>query len=188
METQDLYPLASGETVPVGSVIAGLFADEGSARQTIEALSALGLKEEQIAVAALDKGDQRDIIDGTEATALNKQTGMLPFQGAFVEGVARLLGGGRGAANIVFSSLVSMGFTEEQARYYEKGYEAGQILVTVEPGIMAKEAFEILGRNAADIGPVSTVTGPDFRADQRISTSGSTPSSTGPAGLNPTEI
>lgn len=187
MDTIDheLFTPTQGE--PAGTTLAGLFTDYEAAHRTITELSAAGMTEEQITVAALDRKDQGHLVDETDAQALtNNSVATGAFGGRLVEGVARLLAGGRGAANIVYTSLIRMGFTEDQARYYEAGYEQGKVLVAVEGSIFIERAREILVRNGAELGPVSTR--PFMSNESGLASSGSTPPSTGPTGLNRTEL
>ncbi|AGY56292.1 general stress protein [Gloeobacter kilaueensis] len=182
------YPISDNQGLAVGSTIAGLFADEDSTRRAIEELTRAGFSDEQIMVAVLDRHEQDDLVKETEAEPLNKQTAMGKFEGSFVEGVARLLPRGRGVANIVYSTLVRLGFTEEQARYYEQGYEANRILLVVDAALNADRAGEILQRNGADLGPLTSTNTVVRDRDTTVSTSGSTPPSRGPVGLNPDEV
>lgn len=187
MDTIDheLFTPTQGE--PAGTTLAGLLADYDAAQRTITELSAAGLTEQQVTVAALDRGEQSHLMDQSEAQALTNNSVVTgSFGGRLVEGVARLLGGGRGAANIVYTSLIRMGFTEDQARYYEEGYEQGKILVAVEGSMFTERAREILVRNGADVGPGSTK--PFMSNESGLASSGSTAPSTGPSGLNRTEL
>ncbi|UFP93600.1 general stress protein [Gloeobacter morelensis] len=183
-----INPAPANEGVSAGSVLAGAFAEETAARQAIDSLSQAGYADEQILVAALERHEQDDLVKQTEAEPLNKESVATGgFGGALVEGFARLLPKGRGVANIVYSTLVRLGFTEEQARYYERAYEAGRILVVVEAVRDANTVLAILERHGADIGPGSTTGRIIEQRDTTVSTSGSTPPSTGPVGRHPDE-
>jgi hypothetical protein len=168
--------------------VAGLFVDPAAARSAITELSATGLSEEQIAIAALDSDAQGELVDRTEVQPLSRNSVVTgTFGGNLVEGMARLLGGGRGAANIVYTSLVRMGFSEDAARYYEQGFEQGRVVVAVEGSIFADQAAEILARHGADLGPTSNAA-PFAASRTEPLSSGSLPPSTGPAGLNRSEL
>jgi len=80
-----------------------------------------------------------------------------------------------------------MGFSEDAARYYEQGFEQGRVVVAVEGSIFADQAAEILARHGADLGPTSNVA-PFAASRAEPLSSGSLPPSTGPAGLNRSEL
>ncbi|MBW4700183.1 MAG: general stress protein [Aphanocapsa lilacina HA4352-LM1] len=183
-----INPAPNNERVSAGSVLVGAFSEETAARQAIDSLSQAGYADEQILVAALERHEQDDLVKQTAAEPLNKESVATGgFGGALVEGFARLLPKGRGVANIVYSTLVRLGFTEEQARYYERVYEAGRVLVVVEAVRDANTVLAILERYGADIGPGSTTGRIVEQRDTTVSTSGSTPPSTGPVGRHPDE-
>lgn len=74
-----------------------------------------------------------------------------------VTGGATLAGAGIGAAaGGVVGALIGMGIPEEEARYFESRFRAGDVLVTVNTGATrAIEAIDILRAHGADIGPAS---------------------------------
>ncbi|HEV2124640.1 MAG TPA: hypothetical protein VGW38_17955, partial [Chloroflexota bacterium] len=67
-------------------------------------------------------------------------------------------GAGSGAAaGGVVGALIGMGIPEEEARYFESRFRAGDVLVTVNTGAArALEAIEILRGYGADIGPAGS--------------------------------
>jgi hypothetical protein len=150
--------LRRGTNVPTdmapGSVVVGSFEGMAAAEESIHELAATGFGEENITVAVLDHDVQKEIVEETEAEALTSSsvaTGALG--GALIEGLARLIGGKRGAANMVYSSLIHLGFSENQAQYYEAEYERGRILVVVEGGTRTDEARAILVDHGSTLDP-----------------------------------
>jgi len=150
--------LRRGTNVPTdmapGSVAVGSFDEMAAAEEAIHELAATGFSEERITVAVLDRDTQKTIVDQTEAESLTSSsvaTGGLG--GGLVEGLARLIGGKRGAANMVYSSLIHLGFSESQAQYYEAEYETGRILVVVEGGTRTEEARAILVDHGSALDP-----------------------------------
>jgi hypothetical protein len=164
--------LRRGTNVPTdmapGSVVVGSFDDIAAAEEAIHGLAATGFGEENITVAVLDRDVQKEIVEETEAESLTSSsvaTGALG--GAFIEGLARLIGGKRGAANMVHSSLIHLGFSENQAQYYEAEYERGRILVVVEGGTRTDEARAILVDHGSALEPDLNA---DLEAKTRITT------------------
>ena len=67
-----------------------------------------------------------------------------------------MAGAGIGAAaGGLLGALASLGIPESEARYFETGFRAGGILVTVEAGARVLEAMAILDRHGADTGPAT---------------------------------
>ncbi|MBC7879754.1 MAG: general stress protein [Anaerolineae bacterium] len=150
--------LRRGTNVPTdmapGSVAVGAFNGMAAAEEAIHELAATGFSEEHITVAVLDSDVQKEIVEQTEAESLTSSsvaTGGMG--GALIEGLARLIGGKRGAANMVYSSLIHLGFSERQAQYYEAEYETGKILVVVEGGTRTEEARAILVDHGSALEP-----------------------------------
>jgi hypothetical protein len=75
-----------------------------------------------------------------------------------VAGGTAVAGAGIGAAaGGLVGALVGLGIPEEEARYHENRFRAGDVLVTVNAGAgRATEAAGILERHGADIGPART--------------------------------
>jgi hypothetical protein len=68
-------------------------------------------------------------------------------------GGTAVAGAGIGAAaGGIVGALVGMGIPEEEARYFEAGFRAGGVLVTVNGRDRAPEALAILERHGADTG------------------------------------
>jgi hypothetical protein len=74
-----------------------------------------------------------------------------------VAGGTAVAGAGIGAATGgLVGALVGMGFPEEEAQHFERGFRSGQTLVTVRTGAgRAGEAADILRAYGGDIGPAS---------------------------------
>jgi hypothetical protein len=73
-----------------------------------------------------------------------------------VAGGTAVAGAGIGAAaGGLLGALAGLGIPETEARYFETGFRAGQILVTVEAGARVLEAMAILDRHGADTGPAT---------------------------------
>jgi hypothetical protein len=73
-----------------------------------------------------------------------------------VAGGTAVAGAGIGAAaGGLLGALAGLGIPEAEARYFETGFRAGQVLVTVEAGARVLEALAILDRYGADTGPAT---------------------------------
>jgi hypothetical protein len=73
-----------------------------------------------------------------------------------VAGGTAVAGAGIGAAaGGLLGALAGLGIPESEARYFETGFRAGQVLVTVEAGARVLEAMAILDRYGADTGPAT---------------------------------
>jgi hypothetical protein len=71
-----------------------------------------------------------------------------------VAGGTAIAGAGIGAAaGGLVGALMGMGFPEEEARYFESGFRAGGVLITVSANRRAAEVVHILERNGGDTGP-----------------------------------
>lgn len=85
------------------------------------------------------------VVGGTLASAL-----------AAAGGTA-MAGAGIGAATGgILGALAGMGFTDEEARYFDTGFRSGGTLVTVQAGTRADEARRILQRHGGDTGAAAT--------------------------------
>ena len=68
-------------------------------------------------------------------------------------GGTAVAGAGIGAvAGGLVGALVGLGIPEAEARYFEAGFRAGGVLVTVNAGPRAGEALAVLERHGADTG------------------------------------
>jgi hypothetical protein len=73
-----------------------------------------------------------------------------------VAGGTAVAGAGIGAAaGGLLGALAGLGIPESEARYFETGFRAGQVLVTVEAGARVLEAMAILDQHGADTGPAT---------------------------------
>jgi hypothetical protein len=73
-----------------------------------------------------------------------------------VAGGTAVAGAGIGAAaGGLLGALVGLGIPESEARYFESGFRAGDVLVTVEAGDRVLEAMAIFDRYGADTGPAT---------------------------------
>jgi hypothetical protein len=59
------------------------------------------------------------------------------------------------AARGLFGAFAGLRIAESEARYFETGFRAGQVLVTVEAGARVLEAMAILDQHGADTGPAT---------------------------------
>ena len=81
------------------------------------------------------------VVGGTLASALTAAGG------------TAVAGAGIGAATGgVLGALAGMGFTDEEARYFDKGFRTGDTLVTVYATTRVHEATSILQRHGGDTG------------------------------------
>lgn len=161
-----------------GETAVGLFADLPAAERGIEELKAAGFSEQQIGVAVRDKQQQQDLTEGTGSQAaegaatgavsggvLGSIVGLLAGVGALtIPGIGPIIAGGvlastlagagiGAAAGGIIGALASMGVPEEDARHFERGFQQGGVLVTVEAGGEAELARQVLLEADADLGP-----------------------------------
>lgn len=161
-----------------GQTVVGLFADQPAAERGIQALKAVGFSEQQIGVAVRDEMQQQELTDGTGAQVAEGATkgamgggvlggvvGLLAGVGALViPGIGPIIAGGAlastlagagigAAAGGLIGALAGMGVPEEDARHFERGFQQGGTLVTVEAGSEAELARQALLGSGADLGP-----------------------------------
>jgi uncharacterized protein (TIGR02271 family) len=161
-----------------GNTVVGLFQDQPSAEAAIQRLKAAGFTETEIGVAVRDRQQQQALTEGTGAEAaegaakgavgggvVGGVVGLLAGVGALViPGIgpivaagwlaSTLAGAGIGAAaGGLIGALVGMGVPEEDAKHFERGFQEGGILVTVQSDGRAEEAREALSLGGADLGP-----------------------------------
>ena len=171
-ETQSSTPRVAGETV------VALFPDQTAAERGIQALKAAGFTEQQIGVAMRDRQQQQEITEGTGTKAAEGAAagamgggmvggviGLLAGVGALViPGVGPIIavgtlgsvltGAGIGAAaGGLIGALAGMGVPDEDAKHFERGFQDGGVLVTVEAGGDAARARQALILGDADLGP-----------------------------------
>jgi heat induced stress protein YflT len=172
--------------------VVGLFADQPAAERGIEALKAAGFSDQQIGVAVRDKQQQKELTEGTGAQVaegaakgavgggvLGGVVGLLAGVGALViPGIGPIIAGGTlastlagagigAAAGGLIGALTSMGVPEENAKHFERGFQQGGVLVTVEAGADTDRAWEVLLVSGADLGPAGAG---DARVSERSST------------------
>lgn len=154
-----------------GTVV-GVFHNEEDARKAVRALKDAGFTESQIGVAGSTRGDTKKLVaddseegsyagEGALAGAatgagigalwgLGILAGALPAIGPAIAGgtlVAILSSAAAGAAAVgLAGALVGMGFSKEEAEYYESELKAGRIIVTVNAAARRTEALAILNR------------------------------------------
>ncbi len=163
-----------------GSTIVGLFKNQVDAERAIQRLKQAGFSEKQIGVALRDRGQQKELIEGTGTQAAEGATtgaigggvlggviGLLAGVGALViPGVGPIIAGGAlastlagagigAAAGGLLGALMGMGIPEEDARHFDEGFKAGGTLVTVNAEGREAEARECLLESGADLGSTS---------------------------------
>jgi uncharacterized protein (TIGR02271 family) len=165
-----------------GKTVVGLFASLAAAERGIQGLTAAGFSKQQIGVAVRDKQQQQELTEGTgtqvaEGAAtgavgggvLGGVVGLLAGVGALaIPGIGPIVAGGAlastlagagigAAAGGLIGALAGMGVPEEDARHFERGFQAGGVLVTVEAGAEAERARQVLIANGADLGGTQDV-------------------------------
>jgi uncharacterized protein (TIGR02271 family) len=161
-----------------GSTVVGLFQDQPSAEAAIQRLKTAGFTEQQIGVAVRDREQQQALAEGTGTQAAEDATkgavgggvvggviGLLTGVGALaIPGVGPIIAGGAlastlagagigAAAGGLIGALVGMGVPEEDAQHFERGFQQGGILVTVQAGDRVGRARQALSEGGADLGP-----------------------------------
>jgi uncharacterized protein (TIGR02271 family) len=161
--------------------VVGLFRDGARAERAIRDLKDAGFTDSEIGVVMQDRAQERKFAEDTGTKAgegaaagavsggvLGGVVGLLAGVGALViPGIGPIIAGGAlastlagagigAAAGGLLGALIGMGSPEEEARYYERGFREGGILVTVDGGIRAVEARQILINAGADFGPAGT--------------------------------
>ena len=165
-----------------GETVVGLFADLPAAERGIEALKAAGFSEQQIGVAVRDKQQQKDLTEGTGSQAaegaasgamgggvLGSVVGLLAGVGALaIPGIGPIVAGGvlastlagagiGAAAGGIIGALAGMGVPDEDARHFERGFQQGGVLVTVEAGGEVERVRQVLLAADADLGPTQGI-------------------------------
>jgi hypothetical protein len=190
-DTPSVTPRVAGETV------VGLFADQSTAERGIQALKAAGFSEQQIGVAVRDRAQQQAITEGTGTqTAEGAAAGAVG--GGMVGGVIGLLAGvgalvipgigpiiaagalastltGAGigaAAGGLIGALAGMGIPDEDAKHFDRGFQEGGVLVTVQADGDPALARQALLDSEADLGPahaaMRTSAAPATRSADRL--------------------
>jgi hypothetical protein len=188
-------------TNQIGTVVA-LFKNQPDAERAIDRLKRGGFSESEIGVAMRDRSQQRELIEGTgtqaaegAATAtgaisggvLGSVIGLLAGVGALaIPGVGPIVAGGAlastlagagigAAAGGLLGALMGMGIPEEDAHYFDEGFRAGGILVTVNAQGRIEQARKCLNEAGGDLGSMGQV----FQSDAP-STSSTSFDRTGP--------
>ncbi len=162
---------------PTSSVVAALFPDRHLAERAINDLKSAGFRGDQIGIAMKNEEGQREIVQQTGTKAAEGATagavggGVLGGLAGFLVGIgaltipgvgpiiaggvlaSTLAGAGIGAAGGgLVGALAGLGVPEEQAKYYDQGFRAGKVLVTV-TGNRVNEAYDILQRDGGQFAP-----------------------------------
>ena len=154
------------------AIAVGIFDNRPEARRALQSLRKVGFRDDDLGViapgdkeirtaeeASLD--DEEDSKAGSGALTgaaaglgvgglwgLGVVAGMLPAVGPVIAGgalAAVLASAAAGAAaGGIIGALVGMGIPEDEAEYYQKEVERGNILVTVQAGDRYEEAQEVL--------------------------------------------
>src|SRR6266545_2411578 len=174
MTPQSDFDATTGEGT-TGRTVVGLFHNRQHAEAAIRDLKRAGFTDEQIGVAMLDKGEQRELMDTTtsnaaEGAAKGALSGgvvggligllgslLVPGVGPIIVGgvlASTLTGAGIGAATGgLIGALIGLGVPEEDARHFDSGLRSGGTLVTVDAGSLTGDALAILQRHEIDFGP-----------------------------------
>ncbi len=159
------------------NTVVGLFDDQPTAEQAIQRLKSAGFTEQQIGVAVRDREQQQALTESTGTQTAEGATtgavsggvvggvvGLLAGVGALaIPGIGPIIAGGAlastlagagigAAAGGLLGALVGMGIPEEDARHFERGFQEGGVLVTVQAGGRVEEAREALSESGADLG------------------------------------
>jgi hypothetical protein len=149
-----------------------IFDDRAQAQRAIQQLKQAGFTEKEIGVTARDAGDtdfgvpegkkthaKEGAIAGVAAGAgvgalwgLGILAGVLPGIGTAIAGgtlAAILSSAAAGAATAgLAGTLIGLGIPEEEAKYYDREFQAGRVVVTVNAGRRLEEAESILVQNS----------------------------------------
>lgn len=167
-----------------GETVVALFDDQAAAERGIQSLTAAGFRDQQIGVAMRDKAQQQQLTEGTGTQAaegaaagalgggaLGGIVGLLAGVGALViPGIGPIIAGGAlastlagagigAAAGGLLGALAGMGVPDEDARHFERGFQQGGVLVTVEAGGDSVRARQALMASGADLGQTSHTSG-----------------------------
>lgn len=171
-------PIPGAETI--GRILVALFRSRAEAEEAIRDLKDAGFPNENIGVATHDRIDapQPEPAPESAAPSMEAAAGAGAVSGGVVGGLlgligsllipgvgpvvlggvlaSALMGAGIGAATGgLVGALTTMGVPESEAQYFDEGLRAGGTLVTVRGNARIDEAFAILQRRGADLGPLS---------------------------------
>ena len=167
-----------------GETVVALFDDHATAERGIQSLTAAGFSDQQIGVAMRDKAQQQQLTEGTGTQAaegaaagamgggaLGGIVGLLAGVGALaIPGIGPIIAGGAlastlagagigAAAGGLLGALAGMGVPDEDARHFERGFQQGGVLVTVQAGADSVRARQALMASGADLGQASHTSG-----------------------------
>jgi hypothetical protein len=169
-----------------------IFDDRVQAQRAIQQLKQAGFTEKEIGVTARDAGDtdfgvpegkkthaKEGAIAGVATGAgvgalwgLGILAGVLPGIGTAIAGgtlAAILSSAAAGAATAgLAGTLIGLGIPEDEAKYYDREFQAGRVVVTVDAGRRLPEAQSILVQNSGyDMrsAPVANMTDEEARED-----------------------
>ena len=161
-----------------GRTVVGLFGHRARAEAAIRDLQAAGFPRDRIGVAAQERVEQADLLEGVggetaEGAAKGAVSGgllggllgllgslLIPGVGPVLVGgvlASTVAGAGLGAATGgLLGALVTLGVPEEDARHFDGGLRSGGTLVTVDAGARTPDALAILEQHDVDFGPSGT--------------------------------
>ena len=168
--------------------VVGAFDDRDRAARALDDLRRAGFRDDQIGLAIRHQDPESDAAttewpgpDATEGARTGALTGgalgallgavgslLVPGVGPVIAAgiLAAALGGavaGADAGTLV-GSLVGLGIPEEEARYYDEAFQAGQAIVTVQADGRSEEATAILRRHGAGLAGDRPAGETDFTA------------------------
>src|SRR2546421_8405330 len=139
------------------ATVVGVFEDRAAAERAIEELRQAGFNDDQIGYVVRDNRGTTDTVPGGQKTLAGEGAATGAISGGVVGGVlgaaaallipgfgpaiaggilATTLGGAAigAAAGGIIGALTGLGVPEEEARYYQREFEAGRTIVTVKAG------------------------------------------------------
>lgn len=147
-----------GDRLSERRVVAGLFHVPGQAERAVRELRAAGFDEDDIGLATRDPAEREE---------LDRDTGITPREPA--EAIAKGTGGGfldkiaswfkAERSDNLTEAFTRQGFSADEARYLDQGFQRGLILLTVRADGRAGEALTILRNTGADLGPAAAMAG-----------------------------
>ena len=189
-----------------GRTVFGMFHDRSDAERAIQALFDAGFTERDVGVAMRDRTEEKELMESSGADAGHGAAAgavsggvvgglicllgslLIPGLGPIVVGgvlASTLTGAGIGAATGgLIGALVGAGASEEDARHFDAGFREGRTLVTVSAGTRTHEAFAILERHNADLGPSRSASRELGEPGQALGGTGAAMSGIGEASLD----
>jgi hypothetical protein len=173
---------STGSTYDSRRTVAATFPNPADAEKAILELKEAGWVDADIGVLMRDRDEQGQIVHetGGSLAAEGAATGfigggliggivgiMVGLSAAAIPGVGPVIAGGilgatltgagvGAAAGGLVGGLVGLGIPEEEAVYYERGFEQGHVVLAVQANGRASEAANIMDRNGGDLGPSYT--------------------------------